>query len=391
MAEKKTGSPNNSPLRDGGIVVIADDLTGAAELAGISLRYGLTVELCVGEVDYKNADVLVVSTDSRSLNKEQAIAVTEKIVKRILLLEPTWIYKKIDSVLRGHVVDEVKVQMRLMNRSKAFIMPGNPSLGRTISEGEYFVNGVKISEAGFEHDPEFPIKTSSVKEILNNEVKVIAKGEQVPGGIVAGEVVQFEDYEYWLNKIDDETVLVGAGDFFTALLNKYYKSRQQKEFKMQLPHLYVSGTAFKERKEFIKKLKCVSWLPAVLDKEWVNRTGDIVKKQKKAIIAIDEPNEPALSLRIRMAKAVKEIVEREEIKEILIEGGSTAAAILEELNIKRLEPTNELSRGVVRMKSYSPPLESLSRFIGRLGEVSLFITVKPGSYELPEPLKRLYS
>jgi uncharacterized protein YgbK (DUF1537 family) len=52
------------------IAVIADDFTGAAELAGISLRYGLKVELCVGKVEYKNADVLVVSTDSRSLKKK---------------------------------------------------------------------------------------------------------------------------------------------------------------------------------------------------------------------------------------------------------------------------------------------------------------------------------
>ena len=61
-------------------------------------------------------------------------------------------------------------------------------------------------------------------------------------------------------------------------------------------------------------------------------------------------------------------------KEIFIEGGSTAAAILEELNIKNLAPINELERGVVRMIAND-----------------LFITVKPGSYELPQQIKELYS
>jgi len=75
-----------------------------------------------------------------------------------------------------------------------------------------------------------------------------------------------------------------------------------------------------------------------------------------------------------MAKAVKEIVVRENVKEIFIEGGSTAAAVLEELGITKLTPVNELIRGVVRMKA---------------GD--LFITVKPGSYQLPSEIIELYS
>src|SRR6187402_1741100 len=237
------------------IAVIADDFTGAAELAGISLRYGLKVELCVGIVEYKNADVLIVSTDSRSLKKNEAIRTTEELLKRIIELKPKLIYKKIDSVLRGYVLEEAKVQMKLMNNSRAFIMPANPSLHRTIRNGDYFVEGVKISETGFAHDPEFPIATNSVKEILDNEVEVIRCKDELPGkGIIVGEVGEVKDYSYWADKANEETVLIGAGDFFTALLNKYYQSQQKKQFEMLSPHLYVCGTAFKERKEFIKKL-----------------------------------------------------------------------------------------------------------------------------------------
>ena len=70
---------------------------------------------------------------------------------------------------------------------------------------------------------------------------------------------------------------------------------------------------------------------------------------------------------------VKEIIRRENIKEVFIEGGSTAAAILQELNIKGLKPVNELQRGVVRMKADD-----------------LFITVKPGSYQLPGEITNIY-
>ena len=71
---------------------------------------------------------------------------------------------------------------------------------------------------------------------------------------------------------------------------------------------------------------------------------------------------------------LKKIVEENEVKEIFIEGGSTAAAILKELRIEKLYVVNELQRGVVRMKA---------------GD--LFITVKPGSYKMPEQIKDLYT
>jgi uncharacterized protein YgbK (DUF1537 family) len=121
------------------IAVIADDFTGAAELAGISLRYGLKVELCTADIAATDADVLIISTDSRSLNKVNALQRTEAALKSVLQLNPSFIYKKIDSVLRGYVVDELKLQMQMMNKSKAFILPANPSLGRTINNGNYYV------------------------------------------------------------------------------------------------------------------------------------------------------------------------------------------------------------------------------------------------------------
>ena len=45
------------------IAVIADDFTGAAEIAGIGLRYGLTIQLAMPGVSYDNAELFIVSTD----------------------------------------------------------------------------------------------------------------------------------------------------------------------------------------------------------------------------------------------------------------------------------------------------------------------------------------
>lgn len=356
--------------------VIADDFTGAAELAGISLRYGLSVAVYLNSDIDADADVVIISTDSRSMQKAAAVYCTADAVEAVEKYKPSLLYKKIDSVLRGYVIDEVKVQMELTEKSKVLILPANPSLNRTISNGEYFIDGKKITTTGFVNDPEFPVSSASVTDMVKDETVQVAKhSDWMPlEGIIIGEAETETDVDAWAVAIDESWMLVGAGDFYNALLQKQYELKEKGVCSLQSPLLYVCGTAFEERKQFIKSLHCVAYMPETITEEWLQQTSDIIKHQNKLVVAIDASNAPALDLRKTMAKAVIEIVARENIKEIFIEGGSTAAAVLEEMGIKKLIPVNELNRGVVRMKAGN-----------------LFITVKPGSYQLPEEIKRIMS
>jgi D-threonate/D-erythronate kinase len=190
---------------------------------------------------------------------------------------------------------------------------------------------------------------------------------------VVGEAKTNEDVLAWANIVDETWVLAGAGDFYTALLEKKHTAKPQQKMELLSPHLYVCGTAYEERKQFINSLDCCLYMQDDNNEALLQQASVIFKEQKRLVIAINESNQTALELRTAMAKLVSEIVVRENVPEIFIEGGSTAAAILEALNIKKLIPVNELSRGVVRMKA---------------GD--LFITVKPGSYELPEEIKNIY-
>ena len=97
------GSPksfHNSSPANGSIIVIADDLTGAAELAGIGLRYNLDTKLFMSSVEADAIDtpLLVVCTDSRSLTKENAKIVTARVSKEIGSLNPNriWVKQQLD-------------------------------------------------------------------------------------------------------------------------------------------------------------------------------------------------------------------------------------------------------------------------------------------------------
>lgn len=372
------------------IAVIADDFTGAAELAGISLRYGLKTIICLREIVASDVDVLIVCTDSRSLNKEEAIKITSRIVTDVLKTGPGFIYKKIDSVLRGHVIDELKIQMQKTGFDKTLIVPANPSLGRTISNGKYFINGKKIAETEFANDPEFPVKSSVVKDLAGDEnTYVLPHTGSLPGsGIVIGETKDIDDIIAWANKIDDSWMLAGSGDFYTAILNKNYKQQKQKQAKTIFPHLYVCGTAIEKSRKTVdhiqEETKCVVYINhQMIETEhtnkdkWLQKAQSVLKEQNKAVIAFDRnipANVSAKLLRCIMARYTSLLAERTTIRELFIEGGATAATILNALKIKTLLPVHEWQPGVVRMQVEN-----------------MFITVKPGSYELPQQIMDMYT
>ena len=365
------------------IAVIADDFTGAAELAGIGLRYDLTIQIAMPGVSYDNAELFIVSTDSRSLDKEQAVAIHGKVVKDVMKLKPEFVFKKIDSVLRGHVLDELKIQLAITGQSKALIVAANPSLGRTIKNGVYYVGGKEIHSTGFATDPEFATTDSSVLKMLraDESAVVLSPDSDLPAeGIVIAEASTSKDIHSWLSKINNEWVMAGAGDFFIALLNKRFTVSASPEIVMESPHLYVCGTSFGRSKDFVRRINkqcgCVAYLPAAVDDagKWLEKVHTILLQQKRCVIAVEENTSMSvLALRKQMAQLAKIVIEKENIRELFIEGGSTAAAVLEELRITSLIPENELMRGVTRMKA---------------GD--LHVTVKPGSYALPSQIISLY-
>ncbi len=346
------------------ITVIADDFTGAAELAGISLNFGLKVELFTNIVNHSNADVVIVSTDSRSLIKAEALKKTEEVIKEVLKLQPTVMYKKIDSVLRGYVVDEIKIQMNITGKKKALIIPANPTLGRIIINKEYFINDKKITETNFVNDPEFPVTSSFVKQMLNNEVEIVeVEDELKPDTINVAATKTVNDIINWSSKNLNEIVVAGAGDFYTALLQKQFEKVACVEEALETPILFVSGTSFEASKNILSALKQNADTIEDIDNYFY-----LIKISKEKFVLEIKNNLfdiTALQLREAMAIVTSKLISEYKIKELFIEGGSTAASVLKELKINKLIPVNEIERGVVRMKADK-----------------LFITVKPGSYKL---------
>ncbi|HEY4287578.1 MAG TPA: four-carbon acid sugar kinase family protein [Puia sp.] len=331
------------------IVVIADDFTGAAELGGIGLRHGLKTEICTVVPDRSEADLLVIAADTRSTDVEAAVAGMLEITRRVRELSPELVYKKTDSVLRGHVVAELKVHMEVLGFKQTLLVPANPALGRVIRDGHYFVNGVPVHETAFAKDPEFPVRSSNVQEMLG-------RGSS-GSGIIVGEAESVDDLWDWAGRAEPGMLLAGAAGFFSAILDR-----------RRLPVLYVSGTTFDSSREGVRRLYedggPVLYMPVDM-----NRAVELLSRGK--LVVAEGGGMSALELRTRMGRVIAQLLEQVKVGELVIEGGSTAYAILKEAGLSRFVPEQELAQGVIRM-----------RVLG-----GMLVTVKPGSYQWPDSLQ----
>jgi D-threonate/D-erythronate kinase len=135
-------------------LIIADDLTGAADTGAQFARRGWRTLLALQPGAGAEADVLVMSTDSRNLpDAESAGAAVRAALTGLDQADFLLVYKKIDSTLRGHPAAELAELMAELGDSRALIAPAFPAQGRTTYAGHVFVQGVPLEQTSFGAGP----------------------------------------------------------------------------------------------------------------------------------------------------------------------------------------------------------------------------------------------
>ncbi len=378
------------------IAVIADDFTGAAEIGGVGLRHGLKVVIETKVHSEVNADLLVIAADTRNLDARSARKEIEKITELLMLRNPEYIYKKIDSVFRGNVGEELEAQMKVSNKNRCVIIAGNPFLNRYIKDGIYYIQNIPLSETHFSNDKEYKIQSSSVTDFVQTDrEKVYSKNvtEEIPeNGIVIGDVRSIEDFISWQLKLDGNTAVAGGAGYFDILLSKKYNKldKNNEDYEVGDKALFIFGSAFPKHQHFFDLLDTdafyISNMPDLLywnnecDEslilQWSNQIISQLNTGKKVVVTINhsgnEDEDLPARLKERIGKVVFHVVQKVNLKDILIEGGATASVIFRYLKITRLFPFQEIDPGVIQMTTPDYP--------------NLFITTKPGSYQWPDQM-----
>jgi len=164
---------------------IADDFTGATDLANNLVRAGMRVVLTVNvpsENDALDADAIVVALKSRTITaaaaKEQSLAAC-----RWLRRQGTGqIYFKIcstfDSTAAGNIGPVIEALMQELDCGFSIATPAFPENGRTVVHGHLFLGDTLLSDSGMRHHPLTPMTDANLVRVLQAQIDP-GKGRRV--------------------------------------------------------------------------------------------------------------------------------------------------------------------------------------------------------------------
>ncbi|GHJ42065.1 four-carbon acid sugar kinase family protein [Streptomyces sp. TS71-3] len=138
------------------LLIVADDLSGAADTAAAFAHRAGTAVLLDPGARPAGATVVAVDTDSRYLPPGEAAA---RVTRALAGYGPgTRVYKKIDSTLRGAVGPEVRACLSALRdrdgvRPLAVVAPAFPATGRMVVGGRVLVDGVPLEDVRPGHVP----------------------------------------------------------------------------------------------------------------------------------------------------------------------------------------------------------------------------------------------
>ncbi|MFN7752123.1 MAG: 3-oxo-tetronate kinase [Pseudomonadota bacterium] len=163
----------------GGIVLgaIADDFTGATDLASTLVRGGMRAVQLLGvptaEERVCDADAVVIALKSRSIPASQAVEQSRAALEWLRQAGARRFYFKycstFDSTPSGNIGPVADALCEALGAGFTVFNPAFPANGRTVYQGHLFVGGVLLSESGMQHHPLNPMTDASLPRVLQQQ------------------------------------------------------------------------------------------------------------------------------------------------------------------------------------------------------------------------------
>ncbi|MCP8937685.1 four-carbon acid sugar kinase family protein [Alsobacter sp. SYSU M60028] len=170
--------------------VIADDLTGATDVALMLAREGMRVVQTVGTpasaAALPDADAVVVSLKSRTNPPDEAVAWSLASCEALLGAGARQILFKycstFDSTDRGNIGPVAEALMARLGAAYTIACPAFPANGRSVYQGHLFVGSALLSDSPMKDHPLTPMRDA-------NLVRVLGRQTRLPVGLVPYQTV----------------------------------------------------------------------------------------------------------------------------------------------------------------------------------------------------------
>ena len=157
--------------------VIADDFTGATDIASFMVNSGWKVVLFNGVPKEAFAadgiDAVVIALKSRSIPSKdavsQSLAASDWLIEQGCKRQLFKYCSTFDSTVQGNIGPVTDALMKNLGAEMTLLCPAVPDNGRTIIHGHLFVKGELLNESGMQHHPVTPMNDSSLTRLMEKQ------------------------------------------------------------------------------------------------------------------------------------------------------------------------------------------------------------------------------
>ncbi|EKZ5663636.1 TPA: four-carbon acid sugar kinase family protein [Klebsiella aerogenes] len=156
--------------------IIADDFTGATDIASFLANNGIATSLFSGVPgeDYQgDARALVVSLKSRSVSAKESVTLSLSALHWLQQQGCDRFYFKycstFDSTRKGNIGPVTDALMDALGVATTIISPALPINGRTVYQGHLFVEDRLLQESGMRNHPVNPMDDSDLRRLMERQ------------------------------------------------------------------------------------------------------------------------------------------------------------------------------------------------------------------------------
>jgi D-threonate/D-erythronate kinase len=352
------------------IAIVADDLTGAADTAAGMLGIGRprVTWMRDGTLAWRETDSIVaVDATTRHVAPAVAAQTVRSLATRFRMAGFAWLYKKVDSTLRGHVAVEVKAALDGWHPgSFAVIAPAFPAMGRTTIAGRQHIGGTPLDGPSIVEMfavAGMPVTHLTFDEVRGDGLDRLLQARSSPGGAIVCDALTDADLRTIASaaRLGERVVWVGSGglarNMFTG--RPSHHERSPAAVSATGPLLIVCGSrtdvsaaqSARVAAEGVSEVR-VEASALANGSSTLHSAGAEVERRLRAgedvLVTIDGPRTPASAEDPQLVDRLGRMLahSRELVGGLVATGGDTASAVLRHWEISGLHLIAEAEAGV---------------------------------------------
>jgi 3-dehydrotetronate 4-kinase len=380
---------------------IADDFTGATDLAGTLVKQGLrTVQIIDdphGEPPPTNADAVVIALKSRTSPVEDAVRESLAAFDWLRSAGCRQYYFKycstFDSTPEGNIGPVAEALMDVLGAEFTIACPAFPDNRRTIYQGYLFVGAELLNESSMRHHPLTPMTDANLIRVLGAQVKrrvglidlaTVRQGAEAVRkriallreqkfGFAIADAITNQDLETLGEASADLKLLTGASGLVLGLPANFRRVGVLAEGiaadelpPASGPSAVIAGSCsaatlkqvavMQERRPALRidlaalrrgdaVVRAVEWASEHIGEEPVLIYSTAAPEEVKAIQAQLGDAASAL-IENTLAEIARRLVNDLGVRRLIVAGGETSGAVVKALGLRRLQIGSEICHGV---------------------------------------------